>query len=442
MGVLGIKLIMLNCMFQKRKYFNGKKRPSEFWWIFMIILVVLILIFPIIMKIFALYILLLILLTLVSLMTVILIYMNFSDIEKRYINQNMSRDAFKLSKKLKKRFTPSVLAERLKFGISTSYGVMLPSITLWISKDLDIGTLFVENLGAFEKLERSKIIESVSGILPFPYECVSSSLVQGGDFVRFEFEDTQTSHKFIVKNRDLKPFMSDDVHSIRLADDLVWNSKKVPHGSVIGRTNSGKSTFIGSYMAEIAFLQGWKVIYASVKPDRYTKRFNGPTELDSIVQVAENLVVVMKKRLSKIQEMNCDDYTEISSMNDIVFFIDEIGSLNAMLDSDKKLKVRFENAMKSLSFTSRSSGIHLIGISQFGTIEAFFGSSIRGNMKDFVVMLGSAASSGEERRFMIPGYNDLPNRNYEIGQGIVTVLYAGNKWATPHYFETPLIDSY
>jgi len=425
-------------MLRRRKYFNGKRRASEFWWVFAILFVLIIFMLPIVLTNFFLGTFILIIFIIVSLLMLILFIINYNDIQKVYSVKPMSKKSLKRAKFIKKKFTDSVLAERFKIGIKTRYGVMIPSVSLWVSESLDTGTIFIENLGTFEKLDRSKLIESVSGILPSPYECVSTSLVLGAKFFRFEFEDTQTSHRFIVSNYNLKPFINNDVHSISLSDDLVWNARTTPHLSLVGHTGSGKSFVAGSYIAELMVLQGWTVVYASMKPDRYTHKFNGPTTAENITDTAEHLVEIMKKRLLKIQKMGADDYSKISGMNDISFFVDEIGHLNAVLDSDKKLKIRFENAMKALSFTGRSSGIHVIGVSQFATIEAFFPSSVRGNMKDAVIMLGGSANSGEERKFLIPGFTDIPNRNYKIGEGIVLMLNSGNKWSKPHYFETPL----
>lgn len=428
-------------MLRGRKYFNGKKRISDFWWILAILAFILTILLPITLTnaftgTFNLF-----LFIIVSVPMMILIIVRIKDRQKVYHVPYMSKYALKRARHVKKLFKDSVLAENLRMGVLTRYGVMIPSISVWIAENLDTGALFVENIGAFEKLERLKLIESISGILSDPYECVSSSIVSGGDFVRFDFEDTKTSHRFIIKNNDLKLFLDNDVHSLRLSDDLIWNARKVPHASVIGRTGSGKTIFVGGYMAKLAYLQGWKVIYASVKPDKFTKEYHGPTTPEQITNMAEQLVKFMQRRLVRIQKAGVNDYGEIKGMHDVAFFIDEIGHLNALLSDNKKLKIRFENAMKSLSFTGRSAGIHLIGVSQFATIEAFFPSAVRGNMKDCVIMLGGSANSGEERKFLIPGYSDFAQRSYSLGEGVALVLGAGKKWEKPHYFATPFFES-
>lgn len=401
--VVGTKQIVLKSMIKIRKYFNNKLLPQDYWWILAILSIFDIIIFQVISDFIIFSIIILSVLIILLFITLFLIILKLLDVQKLYPLPKMSQRALKISRRVKSKFSDSVLAEHLKMGITKTTGIMLPSISVWISDELDVGALFIENLGAFDKLNKSQIIQSISGILPSPYEAVFSSLVLGGSFVRFDFEDTETSHRFIIKNNDLTPFINnDDIHSLKLSDDLIWNARKVPHASIIGRSGSGKTMFVGGYLAHLAHLQGWKVIYASAKPDRYTRLYNGPINPEQITEKAEELVGIMQSRLKEIHKKGFDDYSYMDDMPDIAFFIDELGHFNAMLDSDKKLKERFISAMKSLSFTSRS------------------------------------ANSGEERKFLMPGFNELPNRNYQQSQGIAMVLESGRKWATPHYFETPL----
>ena len=53
-------------------------------------------------------------------------------------------------------------------------------------------------------------------------------------------------------------------------------------------------------------------------------------------------------------------------------------------------------------------------------------------------MLGGAADSAEERKYMMPGFADMPKRSYSLGQGVARILYSGKKWEEPHFYETPL----
>ena len=55
-------------------------------------------------------------------------------------------------------------------------------------------------------------------------------------------------------------------------------------------------------------------------------------------------------------------------------------------------------------------------------------------------MLGGAADSADERRYLMSGYADMPRRNYKKGTGLARFISAKPKWHTPHYYETPLIN--
>ncbi|WP_289980798.1 hypothetical protein [Lactobacillus sp. UCMA15818] len=60
------------------------------------------------------------------------------------------------------------------------------------------------------------------------------------------------------------------------------------------------------------------------------------------------------------------------------------------------------------------------------------------NCSDAVIMLGGAADSGDERRYLMSGFSDLPKRSYGVGQGIARINASDRKWEKPHLYETPL----
>lgn len=139
-------------------------------------------------------------------------------------------------------------------------------------------------------------------------------------------------------------------------------------------------------------------------------------------------------------------YLEMANMPDIGIFFDELGNLNASLESldkvDKSLKLtaRWTNAINRLSATGASTGIHIIAISQFATKEGFLPSLARVNCSDAVIMLGGAADSADERKYLMSGFADLPKRSYGTGQGVARILGSGKKWEVPHHYETPWFD--
>ena len=363
----------------------------------------------------------------------------------------MSNQANRLSQKLNRLFNDKQITDVLKLSNSTRYGYEMPELHVWINDDLDEGYIAIENIANWERADREKFEQRVSGILAGKYQrfaVITSELRAGDSFIIFYFEDTLTSQRLIVEDNaySLQPFVNDDKHAIKLSKDLIWHSDIVPHLSVIARTRAGKSVLAGRYMARLMLLQGWIVEYNSAKYDRYVKEFNGQSEPIDIVKRAEYWCTVMDNRLAKINKAGKDKYLEMEDMPDIALFFDELGNLNASLESldkvDKTLKItsRWTTAINRLSAAGGSSGIHIIAISQFATKEGFLPSLARVNCSDAVIMLGGAADSAEERKYLMSGFEDIPKRGYGKGQGVARIISSGKKWEVPHFYETPWFD--
>ena len=361
---------------------------------------------------------------------------------------NMSSNDRQLSKKLKKLFNDKQITDVLKLSNSTRYGDEMPEISVWVNETLIDGYIAIENIANWERADREKFEQRVSGILAGKYQrfaVITSELTAGDSFIIFYFEDTLTSQRLIVEDNaySLQPFVNDDKHAIKLSKALIWHSDIVPHLSVIARTRAGKSVLAGRYMARLMLLQGWIVEYNSAKYDRYVKEFNGQSDPIKIVERAEYWCSIMDKRLSEINDAGKEKYLEMKSMTNIALFFDELGNLNASLESldkvDKTLKIssRWITAINRLSATGGSAGIHIIAISQFATKEGFLPSLARVNCSDAVIMLGGAADSADERKYLMAGFADMPKRSYSVGQGIARILGSGKKWEVPHFYETP-----
>jgi DNA segregation ATPase ftsK/spoIIIE related protein len=364
---------------------------------------------------------------------------------------NMSSNARQLSKKLKKLFNDKQITDVLGLSNTTRYGHEMPEIFVWVDDDLLSGYIAIENIANWERADREKFEQRVSGILAGKYQrfaVISSELTAGDSFIIFYFEDTLTSQRLIVKDNaySLQSFVNDDKHAIKLSKDLIWHSDIVPHLSVIARTRAGKSVLAGRYMARLMLSQGWIVDYNSAKYDRYVKEFNGQSDPIKIVERAEYWCSVMDKRLSEINDAGKEKYLEMKNMPNIALFFDELGNLNASLESldkvDKTLKIssRWTTAINRLSATGGSAGIHIIAISQFATKEGFLPSLARVNCSDAVIMLGGAADSADERKYLMAGFADMPKRSYSVGQGVARILGSGKKWEVPHSYETPWFD--
>lgn len=359
----------------------------------------------------------------------------------RFDIPKMGRRAKRIARKIERLFDEMTIVDILKITPKTKYGYPVPVIKVFVDENRLEGYVLIENLGAYERIGKTTLGESISGVMKgnqlAGYEVVRSDLELGGMCMRFDFENVKGLARLEVKHHDLIPFKSDSAHDIKLGNDLIWHARKYPMMSLIARTGAGKSVLAG-YIADIATLQGWEVRYNSAKQDKYVERFNGVYAVEDIVKLAEKYVRVMQERLSVVAEASRDDYADVG-LNDILLVFDELGHLNALLSDDKKLNKRWQSALKSLSMTGRSAGIHLLLISQFGTIEGFVNSSIRAQVSDVVVMLGNAASSASERQYVMGGYADIPSRFYGIGEGLALVSGAGRKWEEPHYYQAPWI---
>lgn len=117
----------------------------------------------------------------------------------------------------------------------------------------------------------------------------------------------------------------------------------------------------------------------------------------------------------------------MNDMPDITTVFNELGNLNAELVLTMELKKRWKSAINKHAATGGRPVIHVIAISQFATKEGFLPSLARVNYSDAVVMLGGAADSRDERRYLIAGFVDLSKRSYSKGQGIARIVGSGGK---------------
>ena len=364
----------------------------------------------------------------------------------------MNKEANKLANRINKLFNDKTITDVLKLSNSTRYGEEMPEIYVFLDSSLKEGFIAIENISNFDRADRDKFEQKISGVLSGKYQkysVVSSELTLDDSFILFYFEDSITSERLIIENTgDIKENISECEHHIRLAKNLVWQCNITAHLSIIARTRAGKSVLAGEYMAKLMLLQNWIVEYNSAKYDRYVKEFNGKSDPIEIVERAEYWCSVMDNRLQEINNAGKDKYLDMKDMANIAIFFDELGNLNASLESldktDKTLKItsRWITAINRLSATGASAGIHIIAISQFATKEGFLPSLARVNCSDAVIMLGGAADSPTERQYLMSGFADLPKRSYKKGQGIARIQGSGRKWETPHFYETPFFKKF
>ncbi|WP_422698734.1 type IV secretory system conjugative DNA transfer family protein [Enterococcus durans] len=354
---------------------------------------------------------------------------------------NMTPKAKKFAKKIRRLFSDKQVTDVLKLSNLTRYGDEMPEIHVWLDNNCTSGYIAIENIGNYERLDREKYEQKLSGILSGKmkrFAVVSSELVEGDTYMFFYFEDTLTSNRIHIREDvdSLKQFVSEDTHAIKLSHTLIWHTDVTPMLSLISRTRGGKTTFVSKYLIPLMLLQNWICEFHSTKPDVFVNQFSGESEPEKIVVRAEYWVNVMNQRLQKIQNDNKETYLDTDEPPVCLCF-DEIGNLNASLEMDKALKKRWEIAINKLTATGGGAGIHIVAISQHATKEGFLPSLARVNCSDAVIFLGGAADSATERMFLMPGFADIPHRSYGQGQGVARIVSSGKQWETPHYYETP-----
>ena len=360
------------------------------------------------------------------------------DVISTFDLDSMSKKAFKTSCKVRKLFSDKTIIDVLKLSNSTRYGEEMPMVYVWLSDDLVSGYVAIENIANFEKMDKSKYEQKLSGVFSGKYKkyaIVSSELIQSDSYMLFYFEDTMKSYKFEILDNSIQECVSDNKHLLKLSKDLFWDTRIIPHLSIIARTRAGKSFFAGRYLANVMIAQGWKVEYNSSKLDRYVREFKGESDISEIVMRAEYWVSVMMDRLAEIEKYQKDSYLDLEHLCDNAIFFDEIGKLNAGLELDKSLKKRWEVAINKLSATGASAGIHIIAISQYATQTGFLPALARVNCSDGVIMLGGAADSATERQYMMPGF-EIPKRSYAKAQGLARFV-SDDKYKEPRFYEAP-----
>jgi len=257
----------------------------------------------------------------------------------------MNKEANKLANRINKLFNDKTITDVLKLSNSTRYGEEMPEIYVFLDSSLKEGFIAIENISNFDRADRDKFEQKISGVLSGKYQkysVVSSELTLDDSFILFYFEDSITSERLIIDNTgDIKENISECEHHIRLAKNLVWQCNITAHLSIIARTRAGKSVLAGEYMARLMLLQNWIVEYNSAKYDRYVKEFNGKSDPIEIVERAEYWCFVMDNRLQEINNAGKDKYLDMKDMPNIAIFFDELGNLNASLESlDKTDKTR------------------------------------------------------------------------------------------------------
>src|SRR3712207_8415596 len=70
--------------------------------------------------------------------------------------ENMSKEAYILSKKIKALFSDKYIIDVLKFSNLTRFGYEIPNIEVYVEDDFISGFVAIENICNFDKMDRDK----------------------------------------------------------------------------------------------------------------------------------------------------------------------------------------------------------------------------------------------------------------------------------------------
>lgn len=105
----------------------------------------------------------------------------------------MNKKSYKVANRIRKLFNDKNITDVLKLSNSTRYGQEMPEIYVYIDESLIEGYIAIENISNWERADKERFEQRVSGILAGRYQkyaIVSSELTHGDSFILFHFEDT------------------------------------------------------------------------------------------------------------------------------------------------------------------------------------------------------------------------------------------------------------
>lgn len=124
-----------------------------------------------------------------------IIFYSQREIVSTFEVSEMSVSAKRLSKQILRLFNDKQVTDVLKLSNPTRYGDKMPLLYVWLDNDCSNGYIAIENISNFERMDREKYEQRLSGILSGKYKrfaVVSSELSAGDVYILFYIEDTLT----------------------------------------------------------------------------------------------------------------------------------------------------------------------------------------------------------------------------------------------------------
>ena len=156
-------------------------------------------------------------------------------------------------------------------------------------------------------------------------------------------------------------------------DDIYVSFKNNPHWLVGGSTGSGKSVFLNNIIEQLItnYSNDIELAFIDLKKVEFAKYNNLPLNvcdvcdtLESAYQLLNNLVILMRQRYKKYQELNCVNIEEYNASYNkdryVICIIDELAELILQNSSEYNIL----SCLQSILQLGRASGIFLICATQ------------------------------------------------------------------------------
>lgn len=193
--------------------------------------------------------------------------------------------------------------------------------------------------------------------------------------------------KILPKDIVLPMILGEDIYGNYIIQDLT----KMPHLLVAGRTGSGKSVFLNTFIStllmvkkpeelELYIVDPKKVEFVQFENAPHVKKVSVNTieareSLDTLVEEMDNRYEMFReKRVKKLSEYNAKARHKLPLM---VMLVDEFSDL--MLSGGTKQKEAIQDKIVRIAQMGRAAGIHLVLATQKPTSETMT-SRIKANM--------------------------------------------------------------
>ncbi|MGK0575486.1 FtsK/SpoIIIE domain-containing protein [Macrococcus capreoli] len=264
-----------------------------------------------------------------------------------------------------------------------------------------------------------------------------------GRYVKYVFRPLKYKKRLIMDAKNQNKRTIDDLYTIKLSNDLIWNFVKSPHALVSGITGGGKTYFLFYMIRELLKRKADVRLLDPKNSDlTFMEKVLGS---DKVADTKGKILGQLRKAEEEMERRyelmkSSEKYkigTDFRNFDLVPYFVifDEITAFTSILD--KKEFQEMNDRLTNIIMKGRQSGVFM-----FLTAQRPDADVIKGSVRDQLglrVSLGNLSSEGYR---MVYGQTDKefqPISKNDIGRGYI--LIQGQHF-DPVLFEAPLMEQY